>query len=639
MFDSLTSSWITKRRLGRYRRLIKTVHKIQAGFLSWSDEELRAERLSLSLQARSGVQREKFLPRSFALIRESARRTVSMEHYDAQLLGGCALAEGYIAEMATGEGKTFTATLPLFLYSLFGRGAHLVTANDYLAERDAEWVRPIFELLGVQVGSILQQSSDAERALAYQADITYGTLREFTFYFLREQLSRSQIDHSRSSNDDRARNRISPERRFPSDPPFFLLVDEADSLLIDEARTPLIISLPSEHDPTFGEGCFFWANHIASKLALSSDYELDPKARSVRLNQAGKQSVREKLSLTQLRNLTLQEAEEAVCRALVAQKYFCRDEHYVIDDDEVQLIDSFTGRIAVGRKLRQGVHQAIEVREGLPLTKTQEPAARMTVNDYTSRYHHLAGMTGTASEVSTAMKKYYDCRVLPIPTIRPCRRDILSVQIFETTQEKYCAIAAEILVLIEEGRSVLIGTRTIQHSLSLSEHLNNSGIEHLLLNGVQDVNEADIISQTGQPSRVTVATNMAGRGTDIHLSDQVREAGGLHVIGTEFHESARIDRQLAGRAARQGDPGSFRQMASFEDSILIDAWGEEVATKLTQDARKGFRVSYAASLFRQAQQDLERRQRHQLLLMLESERRRSVQNIEMGRDPWLDSVY
>ncbi|MDB4638181.1 hypothetical protein OAF24_04705, partial [bacterium] len=220
MFDSLTSSWITKRRLGRYRRLIKTVHKIQAGFLSWSDEELRAERLSLSLQARSGVQREKFLPRSFALIRESARRTVSMEHYDAQLLGGCALAEGYIAEMATGEGKTFTATLPLFLYSLFGRGAHLVTANDYLAERDAEWVRPIFELLGVQVGSILQQSSDAERALAYQADITYGTLREFTFYFLREQLSRSQIDHSRSSNDDRARNRISPERRFPSDPPF-----------------------------------------------------------------------------------------------------------------------------------------------------------------------------------------------------------------------------------------------------------------------------------------------------------------------------------------------------------------------------------------------------------------------------------
>jgi preprotein translocase subunit SecA len=632
MFDSLISSWLTKRRLSRYRRLIKAEHQIQADFLPMSDEELRAEQMSLSMQARSGVQREKFLPRSFALVRESARRTVGMEHYDAQLLGGCAMAEGYIAEMATGEGKTFTATLPLFLYSLFGRGAHLVTANEYLAERDAEWVRPIFELLGMQVGSIVQESNDSERALAYQADITYGTLREFTFYFLREQLSRS-------GSETRTESRVAHKRRSPSDPPFFLLVDEADSLLIDEARTPLIISLPSEHDPTFNEDCFRWANHMTGDLTLFSEYELDPKARSVRLNQAGKQKVRELLPMRQLVNLTLQEAEEAVCRALVAQEFFCRDEHYVIDADEVQLIDSFTGRIAVGRKLRHGVHQAIEVREGLPLTNTQEPAARMTVNDYTSRYHHLAGMTGTASEVSTAMKKYYDCRVLAIPTIRPCGREILPVQIYETTQDKYRAITAEVLALIEAGRSVLIGTRTIQHSLALSEHLNNSGIEHLLLNGVQDSDEADIVSQTGQPSRVTVATNMAGRGTDIHLSDQVREAGGLHVIGTEFHESARIDRQLAGRAARQGDPGSFRQMASFEDSILIDAWGEEVAGNLMEGAQKGFRVKYAVSLFRQAQQDLERRQRHQLLLMLESERRRSVQNIEMGRDPWLDSVY
>ena len=629
---------MTKRRLRRYLRLTKAVHEFQTPLRHLSDEQLRSERLSLSFQAKSVGISGGLLPRSFALVREAARRSLNIEHYDVQLIGGCVIADGYIAEMATGEGKTLTATLPLFLYSLFERGTHIVTANDYLAERDANWVQPIFELLGMKVRFIVQSSDERERGLAYQADVTYGTLREFAFDFLRAQLKHTNKGAQASTQTVQQGGAAQSVQRTPLDTPFFLLVDEADSLLVDEAGTPLIISLPSEQNPIYSEECFSWANAVASDLNQSVDYELEVKARTVHFSQTGSHRLRELLRTGKLRDFTFQQAEEAVRRALIVREFFRRDEHYLIVDNEIQLIDEFTGRITVGRKLREGVHQAIEEFEGQPLTKVQEPAARMTVNNFTSRYVHLAGMTGTGQEVATDLKKHYDCRVVPIPTFRPCLREELPILIFLSLQEKHRAIEEEVRTMITAGRPVLIGTRTIQHSQALSDALKKSGIEHALLNGVQDEDEADIISKSGQYGRVTVATNMAGRGTDIHLPDEVREVGGLHVIGTEFHESARIDRQLAGRVARQGDPGSFRQMASFDDSVLVEAWGESVAEKLKNDARDGFRMNYAAYLFRQAQRDLERRQSRQLLLMLESEKRRCTQSIEMGRDPWLANL-
>jgi preprotein translocase subunit SecA len=562
-----------------------------------------------------------------------------MEHFDVQLLGGCAMAEGHIAEMATGEGKTITATLPLFLFSLYERGAHLVTANDYLAERDANWVRPMFDLLGMSVGSIVQNSSESERARAYQCDLTYGTLREFAFDFLRDRLRSSQDHHSPALTEPEEIFSTPSSKRSRIDKPFFLLVDEADSLLIDEARTPLIISLPCDYIPALSDECFLWAADAVRSFRETRDYELDSATRTVHLTSAGRERLRTQLLPDRLVDLTLQDAEEAICRAIAARINFRRDEDYLIADDQIRLIDEFTGRITFGRQLRHGMHQALEALEGITLTKAQEPAARITVRDFAARYPHIAGMTGTASEVSRELKTHFDCRVVPIPTNRPCCREILPVQIFESSREKHFAIAEEVRSLTGKGRPVLIGTRTIQHSHSLSEFLNESGIEHSLLNGVQDRDEADIISQAGQRDSVTVATNMAGRGTDILLSDEVRAAGGLHVIGTEFHESARIDRQLAGRAARQGDPGSFRQMACFEDSLLVEAWGREVASELRQSARNGFRLRYAVSLFRQAQRDLERRHRRERALLFESERQRQTRNLEMGRDPWLDDVH
>lgn len=639
MPGSLFSTWISKHRLRRYQRLVETIHEIQAAFRNYSRDQLRAQRLSLALQIRSGQSLEKIIPRSFALVREAARRAVAMEHFDVQLLGGCAMCEGHVAEMATGEGKTFAATLPLFVFALSGRGAHLVTANDYLAERDARWVQPIFELLGMSVGFIVQTSSEPERAAAYQSDLTYGTLREFAFDFLRNRLRRSQEQFSPTGTE--AENLFSTHTAEQNriERPYFLLVDEADSLLVDEARVPLIISLPCDHHPSLRKDCFLWAADTARSFQQHHDYELVPVSQTVRLTSSGRQKVREKLQPHLLVELTLQDAEDAVCRALAVRVNLHRDEDYLVADRQIRLIDEFTGRITYGRQLRHGMHQALEALEGVPVSKPQEPAARITVKDYVARYPRIAGMTGTAREVAGELNRHFNCRVDPIPPNRPCCRQILPVRIFQSSQDKYLALAEEVRAMTRQGRPVLIGTRTIQHSRSLSSFLDESGIGHALLNGVQDRAEADIISQAGQPARVTVATNMAGRGTDILISKEVRAAGGLHVIGTEFHESARIDRQLAGRAARQGDPGSFRQLACFEDSLLIEAWGREIAAQLRQEARTGVGTGYQISLFRKAQRDLEKRQRRDRALLYESERRRRMRNIEMGRDPWLDDLH
>lgn len=624
------SKWTSQRCLKRYAQIIRKISKQQDIYRQFNQSQLIAEKLSLSLKARSGTASGEVMLKTFALVREATRRVYGIEHYDVQLVGGCAITEGHIAEMATGEGKTLTATLPLAVHSLNQRGAHLATANDYLAARDAEWVQPIFEILGLTVGVVTQSSSTPERLRAYQADITYGTLQEFAFDFLRGRLKQSQQNPTNSqASQDSSLLRI--------ESPFFLLVDEADSLLIDEARTPLIISLPQEH-PLYTEECFRWAAEMVELFEENLDYQQDPQRRILQLTTSGRSRLRHLLSAETLKTLTLFEAEEAILRAINAKLRFTRNEHYIVADGEVRLIDQHTGRITTGRKLRQGMHQAIEAREQLKVTKPQVTAGRITVKEFSNRYHYLSGMTGTASEVSAELKSHYSCQVISVDTHRPCLREVMPLRIFATTEEKYAFITDETKELIQRKRPVLIGTRTIQHSLSLSQHLQDSGIEHTILNGVQDQDEAEIIRSAGQDSRVTVATNMAGRGTDIELSQSVSESGGLHVIGTEFHESSRIDRQLAGRSARQGDPGSFRQLASFEDSLFAEAWGEKVAEQLFASAQKGFDLSYAVRLFRRAQIDLERRHQNERRLLFASEEQRIKLNLDLALDPWLNTL-
>lgn len=622
--------WNTQSRLKRYAQIVRKILRQQNEYRHLDQNQLVAERLSLSLKARSGSRPAELILKTFSLVREATRRVYGIEHYDVQLLGGCAISEGQIAEMATGEGKTLTATLPLAVYSLYQRGAHLATANDYLASRDSEWVRPIYEVLGLTVGVVTQDSSYPERSRAYQSDITYGTLQEFAFDFLRgrlKQLSEDQANFNSYSDPDLSRI----ER------PFYLLVDEADSLLIDEARTPLIISLPQEH-PLYTQECFRWAEGLVGQFEENEDYQYDPQRRMLQLTPSGRKRLRNLLPADILKVLTLFDAEEAILRAIQAKTRFNPFEHYIVIDGEVRLIDQHTGRITTGRKLRQGLHQAIEAREQLELTKPQVTAGRITVKEFANRYLHLSGMTGTANEVSRELKSHYSCPVFPVSTNRPCRREVLPIQIFATTGEKYRFISNKILELIGQHRPVLIGTRTVQHSLSLSQHLQELGIEHTVLNGVQDLDEAEIICSAGQKANVTVATNMAGRGTDIELSESVGEAGGLHVIGTEFHESSRIDRQLAGRAARQGDPGSFQQLACFEDSLLAEAWGNDVAEQLLESVNQGFEHGYALRLFQRAQADLELRHQKERQLLFASEAQRIDLNRDLALDPWLNTL-
>lgn len=639
MSVNVLTRWKNHRLFRRAARWLPAIYRAQEEFSALPDERLTAASRSLALQVRSGEPLPSLVPRAFGLVREAARRTFGMEHFDVQLLGGAALVEGWVAEMMTGEGKTLTATLPMYLRAAFGHGAHLVTANDYLAGRDAAWVRPLFALLGLSVGVIVQESSPAERQAAYACDITYGTLKEFAFDFLRDRLARSEetgplgdgpVGGLFSGADKTSAGRF--------DRPWFLLVDEADSQLIDEARTPLIISAPVENHPALSAECFQWAANVHPQFERGRDFNSVPNSKDIRLTDAGRDLVRMLLPHGRLAEVTPRDAEQAVCRAIRAERSFHRDEHYIVAEEEILLVDQLTGRTTPGRQLRDGLHQALQAREGVPVTPPLEPAARITVSQFVSRYRHVAGMTGTARESTDEFRRIYHLPIAPIPTNRPCRRMVFDTRIFATLAEKHAFLVEEVEEMTSRGRPVLIGTRTIRHSRELSDHLNACGVEHALLNGVQDADEAEIVARAGQSACVTVATNMAGRGTDIPLAEDVIASGGLHVVGTEFHESPRIDRQLAGRSARQGDPGSFRQLASFEDSLPVEAWGEGTASELRAAAAGEFSVPYAVSIFRKAQRDVVRRHRRERSLLIESERRRRERNTAMGRDPWLDDL-
>ncbi len=641
MWQRLTST-TQKGRLAVWRqRVLPKIRSFQTDMHDQSQAELRKRSLALRYRMKSGEAAGALLPEAYALVREAARRTLEMEHFEVQLLGGIALFHGAIAEMDTGEGKTLTATLPLYLRSLAGKGVHLATVNDYLAQRDAEWMRPIYQLLGVSVGVIQTQMPQADRRKAYACDITYGTAKEFGFDFLRDRL----LIRENGGIDDTARAMLGgpaghvakgeqPVQRFP----YFALVDEADSVFIDEARTPLIISAIPGEAQKIAACCYEWSASQATQFQEDEHYEYDHEKRTVELTFEGRQLVRVLPKPPLMDSVGLIDIYEYIERAIKVNHEFFRDRHYVVRDEEIVIVDESTGRLAEGRKWRAGIHQAIEAREGVPVTVPTGQAARVTVQDFFLRYRHLAGMTGTAVTSASEFRTVYRLPVIRIPTNRPLRRNVCEDRVFGTGDTKWAAVVDDVRQMHEQGRPVLIGTRSIERSELLSRLLRDAGIEHQVLNAHRIAAEAEIIAQAGQQGRVTVSTNMAGRGTDIKLGEGVADLGGLHVICTELHDSARIDRQLAGRCGRQGDPGTARQYLALDDDVLRSGFGPRKAAQLRQNGEhNGDNLKGVGRLFRRAQRRVERRNFRGRKMLLHFEKQKRKMQREMGQDPYLDT--
>ena len=630
-------------RLSHYWRLVRKVEVCDSQLQSLTDNELLKRSLALRYEAQSGTPPDKISVEAFALVRESARRTIGMQHYPVQLLGGFAMFDRSIAVMQTGEGKTLTATLPLYLAALSGKGAHLTTANDYLAARDADLMRPVFEGLGMTVGVIEADTHKFQRPQQYNADVTYSTAKEIGFDFLRDRLAERQ---AKFENQNLIQNLVGSNGSTPATivqrDLNFILVDEADSILIDEARTPLIVSsLPDEVAKAKIE-LYRWCSRVAGQFNLDQHYTHAKKSKLVELNADGRQQVRTLPKPDLLARTPLLDIYEQVEQAIFVDENYILGRQYVVRDGEVVIVDEFTGRLAEGRKWRAGLHQAIEAKEDLEVSVETGESARITIQDLFLKYDQLAGMTGTAANSSTELKAIYNTRVVEVPTNRPPQRKKWSDRVFATEQDKWKAIVEEVIQVRDQGRPVLIGTRSIDKSELLSGMLEERGVEHDVLNARNLAREAEIVAGAGQPGRVVVATNMAGRGTDIKVSEAALEQGGLHVICSEVHDSARIDRQLIGRCGRQGDPGSYRQFVSLADEILESGIGESRAKKLQQQAAHSAVSSRSlarfASLFRTAQRNIEKRHYRGRKMLLHREKLRHEMQIEMGQDPYLDTA-
>ena len=618
----------TAGQLARWSYVLFQVNALEPKVQRLSDTELRKESLSLRYRARCGEPLVALLPEGYALVREAGRRTLNMRHFDVQILGGIAIFHRSIVEMQTGEGKTLTATLPMYLYALAGNGALIATVNDYLAKRDAELMMPIYNALGISVGIIQTDMQPAERREAYHCDITYGTAKEFGFDFLKDRLLLRRIQDGQhdligkllgTPNNQAAETPVQRE-------PYFALVDEADSILIDEASTPLIISAAPSDDAAQEAERYAWAASAASLFEETTDYTYDHEKRTVDLTKSGRRKARSLPKPLALDQTGLQDIYDFVQRSILVNRNYHRDEHYVVREGEIVIVDEFTGRLGEGRKWRDGVHQAIEAKEGVEVTFATGQAARITVQDFFVRFEHLAGMTGTALTSRGELRSIYKCRVVPVPTNHPPRRKRLPTRLFGTESAKWDAVVQEIKEVHQSGRPVLIGTRTIDKSVILSEKLQQAGIEHAVLNANQIAEEAAIVAKAGERDKVTVSTNMAGRGTDIKISDDIRQLGGLHVICTEMHESARIDRQLIGRCGRQGDPGTYRQYLSLDDELLKTAFSKKYKA-WADNIRQFFR----------AQRKVERKSYRNRKVMLYYEKERKKMQRSMGQDPYLDA--
>jgi preprotein translocase subunit SecA len=533
------------REMKRLSLILHEINQLEPAMTAATDEELRAKTPYFRDKLQNGAELDDILVEVFAVVREVSRRTVGMRPFDVQILGGLVLYEGKIAEMKTGEGKTLAATMPLYLNALVGKGVHLVTVNDYLAQRDAAWMGPIYDFLGMGVGVIVHGMDDDERRVAYHADITYGTNNEFGFDYLRDNMKFTLDEYV--------------QRDF-----HYAIVDEVDSILIDEARTPLIISGPSDESTDK----YNRVNQVIPNLRKEKDYTVEEKSRTVVLTEEGVARVESYLKVQNLYEPQNIDLLHHVNQALRAHTLFKRDVDYLVKEGKVIIVDEFTGRVMPGRRYSDGLHQALEAKEHVKVEQENQTLASITFQNYFRMYGKLAGMTGTADTEAEEFGKIYKLEVLVVPTNMPMIREDHTDVIYKTEKEKFAAVIEEIKQLHEAKRPVLVGTISIEKSELLSKYLTRTGVKHHVLNAKNHEREAEIVAQAGQPGQVTISTNMAGRGTDIKLGEGVAEIGGLHILGTERHESRRIDNQLRGRSGRQGDMGSSRFYLSLEDDLL-----------------------------------------------------------------------
>jgi preprotein translocase subunit SecA len=545
------------RTLKRLEQRVREVNALEPEIEALSDDELAAKTIEFRERFEQGESLDDLLAEAFACVREASRRTTGMRPFDVQLIGGMVLHEGRIAEMKTGEGKTLVATLPLYLNALAGVNVHLVTVNDYLARRDASWMGPIYQALGVSVGVIQSMMPEDERKAAYNCDITYGTNSEFGFDYLRDNMAPSA--------------EYTVQRGH-----WFAIVDEVDSILIDEARTPLIISGEPEQA---AERYYAFAKAVA-RLTPGDDYEVDEKFHTASPTESGVDKIEKAIGVDNLYAPENGQLVNHLIQAIKAKELYKRDDEYVVIDGEVKIVDEFTGRIMEGRRWSEGLHQAVEAKEGVRIQEENVTVATVTIQNYFRMYEKLAGMTGTAATEAAEFHEIYGLEVVPIPTNVPvCRRDENDL-IFKTSEEKFEAVADDIAERNEIGQPVLVGTISVEVSEYLSRLLERRGIKHEVLNAKNHEREAHIVEQAGQPGSVTIATNMAGRGVDIKLGAGVVDLGGLYVLGTERHESRRIDNQLRGRSGRQGDPGETRFYLSAQDEVIRLFAGERIYTIL-----------------------------------------------------------
>ncbi len=542
-----------ERQLKTLQPIIDEINLLEPKMQSLSDEQLPQKTDEFKDRFKKGETLDSILPEAFALVREASVRILGMRHFDVQLIGGIALHQGTIAEMKTGEGKTLMSTLPAYLNAISGKGVHIITVNDYLARRDAEWMAKIYNFLALSVGVVLHDMDDQERKQAYGSDITYGTNNEFGFDYLRDNMKFEK-------------------ENLAQGPLNFAIVDEVDSILIDEARTPLIISGPTEKSTHF----YTQVNTIIPSFKKEIDYTLDEESKSVSLTEEGIAKGEDLLSVDNLYDPANIEMLHHVNQALKAHTLFKRDTDYIVKNDQVVIVDEFTGRLMTGRRYGEGLHQALEAKENVKIENENQTLASITFQNYFRMYDKLSGMTGTAETEAPEFKKIYNLDVMVIPTHQPMVRKDFPDLIYKTQKEKYNASIQEIIALHKKGQPVLVGTISIDVSEELSKKLKKKGVPHNVLNAKHHKEEAEIIANAGQKRAVTISTNMAGRGTDIKLGEGVTELGGLHILGTSRHESRRIDNQLRGRSGRQGDPGSSRFYLSLEDDLLRIFGGDRI---------------------------------------------------------------
>jgi preprotein translocase subunit SecA len=555
VFNFLTKIFGTNndRILKSLNPIVEQINALEPQMQALSDEQIAQTTIEFKQRVKKGETLDEILPEAFALVREASVRALGLRHFDVQLVGGIALHNGSIAEMKTGEGKTLMSTLAAFLNALSGKGVHIVTVNDYLAERDAKWMAQIYNFLGLSVGAILHDMDDKQRKASYESDITYGTNNEFGFDYLR--------DNMKFDKESLAQKNLN-----------FAIVDEVDSILIDEARTPLIISGPGEKSTGF----YTQVNTIIPIFKKEIDYTIDEESKSVALTEEGIAKGENLLKVDNLYDPVNIEVLHHLNQGLKAHTLFKKDTDYIVKNNQVVIVDEFTGRLMTGRRYSEGLHQALEAKENVKIENENQTLASITFQNFFRMYDKLSGMTGTAETEAPEFKKIYNLDVLVIPTHVDMIREDFPDLIYKTKKEKYDAAIKEIIRLYKKGQPVLVGTISIDVSEDMSKKLKKKGIKHTVLNAKHHKAEAEIVANAGQKGAVTISTNMAGRGTDIVLGDGVKKLGGLHILGTSRHESRRIDNQLRGRSGRQGDEGTSRFYLSLEDDLLRIFGGDRI---------------------------------------------------------------